>query len=345
MKRILLWILLVCFPLMGFTARVTSLYEADMPVASQTEDLKEQAIRDGFLQMLIKLTGDPNITKNRMIRESISKADYYVQEYSYSAVTMMSSEYTLHIRYNKVDVNKLLKQAGLAYWGETRPLLLVWLVVTDKQGNSDVIGSETPADIFSVMKREGKKFGLPVIFPLMDVDDVNQVSTESILNTNIPELVAASKRYLPDAMLIGVLQEKADSVESQWHLVLKDDQWNWSIVDKNNLAVIDAIMNEVSQTFAKHYVARAPEAAATWIKLTVSHVAEHDDFNDLIQYLKQLTPVQQVKLSQVTGDTVEVAVLIQGTVAAFQKNATIGQHLTLKSQDDETNTLVYEWVH
>jgi hypothetical protein len=267
MKKLFAMMVLALLPWTAVqAAKVASLYEAEVAVASQADDMRAQAVQEGFLQVLIRASGDPQIDRNPLIKESLQRSDYYVQEFSYSAATVASSQYTLHVRYNEADVKRLLRRAGVVHWGENRPLLMVWLAVTNKQNDTDIIASESSGDMYSTMKQQSTQFGLPMIFPLMDVDDVNRVSVDDISNMAVSVLQDAAKRYAPDGILIGKIDESGEEVESQWELVIKQDQWNWEINDKTPEAVVSSIMDEISQTLAKHYAAKSSnKLTKTWV--------------------------------------------------------------------------------
>ncbi len=349
MKRLLCVFILLFIPITSVWAvKMSSLYQAEVPMASQTEELKEQAIQDGFLQVLIKVSGDAGVGDNPVIKAGLQKASYYVQEYSYSQPTTSSSEYILQIRYEPEDVLRLLRKAEIPYWRENRPLILVWLA-NQNQDETEIIGNETPGNILDLMKQQGKKYGLPLIFPVMDFTDLNQVTDNDVTEMNLPALNKAAKRYSPDALLLGHMQATKDGIQSQWKLILGKNEWTWKISDATTDTVISGIIDQISQLLAKHYEVKTTSVATTlWLKLIISDVTQGTDLTSLMQYLQQLTPVQQVRLMQINGDTVEIAVLVQGSLEGFEQSAVIGQHLVLKTKDantDVTNQLYYEWVH
>src|SRR5579862_4592741 len=234
MKKILITLVLIFVPAFSaFAVKVSSLYRAEIPVSSQSEDEKTRAVRLGLAQVLIKLTGNPKIEDMPEIRASLEKADYYVQEFSYSSPETSSAEYLIYIHYDAADVKNLLKKAGIAYWGATRPLILVWLVVTNKGQQSEIIGNESPGVYLDEMKEQGKKFGLPLIFPMMDVADISQVTPEDVKSENLALLKEAGKRYAPAAYLIGKIEENSDGQTSEWQLILNDNTWHWTINSKS----------------------------------------------------------------------------------------------------------------
>lgn len=346
MKRLLLAIFVLCFPMTQVWAvKVASLYQAELPVSTQSAEARAEATKLGFIQVLVKVTGDQQIDKNPLIIPSLERADYFVQEFSYSASTTASSQYQILINYNADDINRLLKKAGVVYWGGNRPLILVWLAFTNKKNETNIIGNEDPGDLLNAMKQESKKYGIPLIFPMMDVTEMDEVSANDIDEWSIPLLKKASKRYAPDAFLIGKIDANGDGYESEWELILGKNQWSWTVSDKTTNGVVGILLNQISQTLSKHYVIKIPNAPEWWLKLQVSNITQRDDLAQLMRYLNQLSSVLQVRLSQVAGDVVELSILVRGSLTSFQKNAGIGQRLVLKAEDKANDKLIYEWVH
>ena len=252
---------------MAFAVKVTNLYEVALPVATQTSDERTEAIQRGFEQMLVKVSGDPAVGERPVIKSAINKADYYVEAFNYAASARPASEdeklkwqdglaashYFIHIRFEKEDVNRLLKKAEVNYWGEHRPLLMVWLAIKEKDKEPQIIGNETANDLLTNFEQEGKKYGLPLIFPAMDISDMNLVSVDDVTKPSLDVLKEASRRYAPDMFLIGNVQANKDGYEGQWELVLGDTQWRWSIKDKTAALVVSRALGRASQTLTKRY--------------------------------------------------------------------------------------------
>ncbi|OGT43275.1 MAG: hypothetical protein A3F42_06990 [Gammaproteobacteria bacterium RIFCSPHIGHO2_12_FULL_37_34] len=348
MKKLLVVIVLICFPFhLALAVKVSSLYQAEIAVASQASDEREQAIKDGFLQVLMKVSGHAQIEKNPLIHSNLKRAEYYVQEFSYQIPSTSASQYLLQIHYNINDVNRLLKRAGISSWGQNRPLILVWLAFTDKEDTREIIGNEeSTMNILDYMKQQAKNTGLPFIFPMMDVEDMNRISVDNVIEKSLPILKDVSKRYAPDALLIGHLQQHDDGFESEWQFVLNGEQWDWSISGITAKHIISSVISEVGQTLSKRYTVKVVDhASPIWLKLEVTNITQRDDLVQLIHYLKQLTPVSQVQLLQVSGNSVKLSVLIQGSLVTFQQHASIGKRLIPSSSESSGNQLVYEWAH
>lgn len=343
MKKLLLPLFTLVLATQSYAVRVISLYSAELPVPTQTSDYREQAIHQGFQQVLVKVSGDPNIDKNPVIKQAIRRAEYYVQEYSYASDTQDSSQYMIKILYNKNDVNRLLHKTGIAYWGESRPLIFVWLTETNNNHNTDIVGSDIPTLTFSLTKQAADKFGLPLIFPMMDVGEVQTVSPDDVTNLKMPVLQATAERYSPDGMLIGNITHHDNKYDSTWKLVMGAQEWNWQISEMSNDDVINELMARLNDTMKDRYMIKDANAQSALLKLRVSDVLRRQDLSELMAYLEGLGPVRQVELKEVAGNDVEFAIAIQGSIDNFKKNALIGQHLMFKAENTIENKLFYGW--
>ncbi len=346
MKKLLsLIMLLSMLPLsVSYAIKVDNLYQAEVAVSTQSPEARAEAAKEGLAQVLVKVSGDSEIMKSNAITEGLGKAEYYVQEYSYSSPSREAAMYQLRINYDPTDVKRLLRNAGVRFWGQNRPLILVWLVVDKAEGQHEVISSETPDSILSALRAQSKTHGIPIIFPMMDVTDVSHVSPNDIASKAIPILKDAGKRYGADAILVGKIDATSGELDSQWQLVLGKDQWNWAITDKTPETVVANLINQISQALAQHFVNTAANDKLQWVSVEVNHVLVRNDLDKLMRYLSQLGPVQQIRLSQVVGDMVQMSVLVDGTSNGFRQNAAIGQHLVLKNSDELRNKLIYDWV-
>lgn len=258
MKKLLFLIFLSLFPIWNANAdNLPNLFQVEVPVGSQLSDERGPAVRDAFSQLMVRLTGNPDIDKNAVIKEASKRAEYYVQEFSYSAPTMMSATYTLNVTFDEDDVKRLINKAGVPFWGEKRPLILVWLIVTDANHDTEIIGNETPGDIPDAFRIQSKKFALPMIFPLMDVTDMSQVSPEEVGKMSLPALIQAGKRYAPNAYLVGRIETVSDGFQSHWELVMGKNQWSWSITDKTTDAMIAEVLYQTSQTLSQYFNERS----------------------------------------------------------------------------------------
>lgn len=345
-SAICLFIILSVQILPAFAIKVMSIYQTDVPVISQSTEARSEAAKQGLIEVLIKLTGDSNIANRSDISQYIQRADYFVQEYGYSNPSSSQSEYLIHFRFEEDDVNRMLKRLDIPYWNDNRPLMIVWLTASDLKHPIEIIGNESQGYILKKMKEEGNKYGLPFIFPMMDMQDLENISIDDINSMSMSNIQNASKRYSPEAYLIGNIQQNMAGFQSQWQLNLRGKHWNWSIADVSLDKILANLVNEIKMTISDREVeVKDNDNNTIWIKLEVSNIRHKYDLMQLINYLKQLTIVKEIDTSGFSEDGVKIAVLVNGSLGSFIQNAAVGQRMILRGEFDEANTLVYEWIN
>lgn len=344
---LLLCVTLALFPATVFAVKVNHLYTVDLSVASQSEGVRQQAEKQGFLQVLVKLTGDPKIDGRAAVKQGLKNAGHFVQEFSYQPANDLVNPYILSLHYDPITIGGLLKQAGIALWGEERPLILVWLASTSDDRGTELIGAESRQNKMAhALLRQSQIFGLPLLFPTLDLADTSQVTVDDVTQAAIPVLKDASKRYpAAKVLLIGKVHPTGDGYYSDWHLVTDDQDWHWTATDKTEGDIATGILRQSMETLARYYGISASNAAPTWIKLQVDNITARAQLAQLTDYIKQLPSVQQVQLAQVSGDSVELALQVRGSLEVFQQHTAMSDYLQLKSQDPVNKLLVYQWVH
>lgn len=253
--KIRMLILFLVFYVSGLTTvhatKMISLYQIQVPVGSQSDEEKTAAIKQGFVQMLVRLSGNKNIDTHPNLRNSLQRPEAFVAEMRYQPLLRANKPYALDIRFNKDDLNRLLRRAGIKTWGEQRPIILVWLAVNDVQHANEVIANDTPDPLLKIMQKGAREFGLPLIFPMMDMIDLTLISFSDIDTLNLAKLKAASRRYAPDVLLIGNISKKENSLASDWQLWMGDKDWSFHSDQDDYQLLLDDVLTKVSQTLSR----------------------------------------------------------------------------------------------
>jgi hypothetical protein len=331
-----------------WAVRVHSIYQAQVPVASQTPQKRSEAAKVGLAQVLAKVSGNTDILENKpSLKASLDKADTWIQEYSYATPPNPPKDlpYVLTIHFDPDAINRLLREAGSPIWGQNRPLVLVWLVVDGTNRSGDIVDSNTSGDVQTVLKHYAKQRGLPLIFPVMDVTDMSQVAANDIITKSLPKLQNAAKRYASDALLVGRVTQSDGGFTSQWQLVSSADQSNWDISGSSLDQVFSSVVNNVSDVFAKHYAMLTTDAVQSQLTLKVTGVKQQADLVQLMKYVQHLTPVADVELKSVLGDEILLDVNLRGSKQSFIQSLGLSKTLEpVPNTNTEGDTLVYQWT-
>lgn len=347
MKLKLLFIcmlVLVSFSSFTFAAKINNLYTVEMSVISQSSEVRTKAAKQGLAAVLTKVSGQADIETNPKIKESLNRAEYFVQEYSYTT-SPDSPAYILKIRFNAVDIERMLKKAGARRWGEDRPLILVWVAYTDQNQHVEIVGHDNNRGLMYAIKNQAKKFGLPIIFPMLDVVDYTGLSANDVMQFNLALVKRMSHRYDADGLLIGAITEQDHKAQSRWILLVGKQQWTWSIAGAGPSSIVQSSIDQASQALVKYYVTDTDAASLLWVKLQVTNIKKRSELATLLKELNKISALEQAELSEVQGDVVQLDIQVKGTLAFLQEQLKVNRHLTLKSQDEDNHQLTYEWSH
>jgi hypothetical protein len=347
---IALWVALVTLP--ASAVQVDSIYSVTVPTVTQSADEKNEAVQQGLIDVLIKVSGSAQVLDNPKVKARLQNANSLVQEFSYATGPESDTKtpYRLTLRYDADGINNLLQETGSAVWGANRPLIVGWIEVEGPNRPADIIDSDSVGNLPTVVKNAADKRGLALILPLMDVQDLNQVSTNTIANMTLPALETASKRYDSDAMLVGRIMQTDTTVNSQWRLQLGTEQWSWDIPGTTVDQVLKTVIDNVANTLATRYATVISTTVQTKLSLKVTGVTQQADLLQLMQYIKHLTPVLDVQLAEVAGNVVTLNVSLRGNKQAFTELLALSKLLQVQpavagapALDDDT--LAYKWTH
>lgn len=328
----------------AFAAKVPSLYQVTVPVASQLSDQRELAEQEGFFEVLVRLTGDPEIDKNPVIKSGIRRAEYYVRDFHYSLPTTTSSSYEIQIDYEKKDIIKLLNKAAVPFWSEKRPVTLGWIVVSDDTVKSELINSNIATPIVGLIEQQSKRLGIDLILPLLDVNDMHLVDASTVTNMDLPVLRKASSRYMPDAMLLANIVKSGKQFNSEWHLIMDAKDWTWKLQGANPVALINTAMSQINQALLRQYTVGKSSSKMNWIQLNVMNLTDNSTLSMLVRYLRQLAPVEQIHLAQASDNEAVFYLQIKGSISNFETAAKETGRLVLRN-DNNNKILTYQWVH
>jgi hypothetical protein len=338
MNRILLFLVMLIFTLPAYAVRVNSIYQADVLVSSQNAP-KEQVIQQGFEKVLIKVSGKTNVLDNPALKSQLKKAATLVQEYGYSTI---NSQTFFTVKFDSDGVNQMLRDTGVPIWGLNRPLITVWAENETPTQNPEVISNDSSDDIKMLLQEASHDRGIPVLFPMMDLSEINQVSVNDVKTFTIPNLVNAAKRYDGDAILVMRVFPETNGFSAQARLVLGSDSWDWKISGKNKSELMHGIMDNVADTLSTRYSTVVTNSVQTELMLKITGITQQSDLADVLQYIQRINSVGDVEPSQIAGSEVTLKISMRGTRQALVQAIALDKKLTPVS---DGVTLVYQWNH
>lgn len=300
----------------AFAIPITDLYVAQILVPSNDIKARMDALPAALEQVLIKASGNINITKLPQIRSQLTSANAFLQSYSYTtrAIDGKKSLF-IQVEFDNKAVSNLLQQTGQKIWNEDRPQILVWLATSElnlKDREVKILAKNSANPIVGIFQDHAIQFGLPIAFPEMDAQDILTISALNICHANTDIIEAAAKRYNADIILAGCLDKTKNIWQGQWQLISldKDNIEKWSDTADNSDQLVAKSFQKIFPTITKLFVnSKTPEIEQKLITLHISNINGLDEYSKVIKYIQTLRPVKQVQLAQIKPDGIELGVV------------------------------------
>ncbi|MEM6511880.1 MAG: DUF2066 domain-containing protein [Pseudomonadota bacterium] len=296
--------------LLSATAQGQSLYSADVELDRSASQPRALAYESALLQILTRVTGSSLSGDPDLVRELFPDPAAYVVQFS------QLEDGQLRVSFDGGAIETALRNAGQLVWGEDRPLTLVWLAVDWGDGQRELIASEDPDGVPTVdgevsrqqLLRErllsaAERRGLPMLLPLLDIEDLSRVSFADVWGGFDEALIDASARYNVSSVLIGRLRADGLSI-SRWSHYLGEQSVSWG-------GEPELIINQVADTLAAEF-AIGGDAPLSAVALSVSGITSVDAYAQLQKLLTDVVVIDEIAIREVSGDEIRYQVMAYG---------------------------------
>lgn len=216
------------------------LFDARISVEGGGADERQEATRTGLEQVLERITGRRDVLEEPEAKELLENAERYLQQYGYDQVRDEEGrvERLLNLRFDGGAIERALVERNIPVWSpEDRPRTLVWLAV-DRGDGRELIGGDRGQAEQQLLRQSAAGHGLPVLLPLMDLEDQQAIRTSDLWGGFRDPIRAASERYRTEAVLVGRLSERNGRWQGRWLLFWNNDTHEITASDES----LDAIM-------------------------------------------------------------------------------------------------------
>lgn len=289
---------------------VPTLYTAEVPYDRTARNARQKAYDRALGVVLLRVSGSLLSSDATMIRQLFPDSSDYVVQFRPGARD------TLWVSFDGQAIERTLREAGQTVWSSDRPLTVVWLAVDRGQGRREIVAADDPDDETrdarsidrNALLRErileiADRRGLPVVFPLLDAEDIQNVSFSDIWGGFDERIINASRRYAADSVLIGRIRTAGGSRENwSYYFSGAERRWNGSP---------ESVVNQIADLLAAELSVGGSAPLAS-VQLAVSGVVSVDAYGDLHQILGNASVIEDYRITEVSGDRITLRVDVRG---------------------------------
>lgn len=281
---------------------------ADLGQVTVTVDDQGDAARDaGFsaavTDVLVRLTGRPDVVESAAVEGIVEDAGRFVQQFRYQRDD--DGGLQLRTRFDTNALREALVRAEVPVWQRDRPPVLVWLAV-ERGSRREMVGSEQGAAEREAMLAAAAELGLPLLFPLMDLEDQRRVGFADVAGGFAEPVLAASQRYDTPVVLAGRLRATGSGWEGRWSLYGPDaGRERWSDRAPALAGLAGAAIARVAAVLREPYTLLPDLGRSSALQVRVTGLRGLDDFAAAERALAALGGVSGVQPEEIRGDLVE----------------------------------------
>lgn len=327
---------------------VEDLYVAELLVTDEGPRQLRSGAQAGLLQVLVRVSGRVDIENSSLVRNALRNPAAYYYQYSYESTdkTLVDGANEvparlLRLHFEPSAIAALLRDANLPVWGSNRPALLFWIAVNEG-GERRILSEADDSPIVRSLVDQARQRGLPVMFPILDLEDASQISVAEVWGAFLDRISQASVRYSPDLVMTARLQQElSGGWTGRWSRQL-DQGWLTSETaglspDEMAREMVDRLVDEVAERYAL-------SSSRDRIRLTIDGVIALPDYAVLSGYLEQLTPVLSSSIVALQGDVAIFDLQVEGEMQQLIEIIKLDGRLTLLSQDQRGDHLHFRWM-
>lgn len=302
---------------LAVAVEMESLYTVQVPFDASATDAQNLAYQTALTEVLVRVTGTTAIAEWEQLADLFPNPGRFVLQYR------PGEDDTLEVSLDGPAIENVLRQAGVGIWGSDRPLTLVWVAVDWGQGEREIVAADDPerrpGDARSIdrnrLLRErvteiATHRGIPVLFPLLDIEDLENISFTDIWGGFDDLLLLASARYEAETVLVGRIRA-GSPIMNRWTWYLGGERMSWT-------GETEEVMHLLADTLAARFKIDSRSPIET-IRLTISGIDSVNAFGKVQRYMENLRGVDQVMIESVAGDRIIYKIRIQGGIERLQR--------------------------
>ncbi len=302
--------LITCAPA-AHAIEMDDLYTVEVALDPSDPDARENAYATALAEVLVRVTGIEGAAESEDLMGLFPTPARYVLQFR------RGEDSSLVVSLDGNAIEALLRRAGQPVWGNDRPLTIVWLAVDWGLGEREIVGADDPDDLTPEAARSidrnrllrervmaaAERRGIPVLFPLLDTEDLQNVSFSDIWGGFHDSLIDASRRYGSSSVMVGRVRG-GELFRNRWDYYFGGQQLEWS-------GGPETAVNLMADALAEQF-AYAGDAPVESVVLSVAGVDSVSAYGTVQRFLRDLSVIDGYQVESVEGDQIRFRVRVQG---------------------------------
>ena len=325
---------------------VSDLYLVKWPVAEQSKAARWKATLAGFKEVLIRKSGSQAILQSYEVQQAYSKVTSYLQSFEYSRQQDEGGEfpYLISLYFEPRLIDIIIRDSKMPLWGSNRPVTILWIAVeedfkrhilkdqTDIEvslGSDDTEQVPESQSLIKSIKENAIRRGLPVISPLMDLEDELIVSISDIWGRFPSTILQASQRYSADSVILGRVKKDGEQWSGEFSYLNQDTQSNFEVFAERPQQVIGQMVDKLAELLCNKYCVVEEIGQKNEVLMNVSDINNFKEFKAAENYLNALSAIKRIDLVKIDQHNVVFKLTLLGQIESLVEGIGLSQQLQI----------------
>lgn len=297
---------------------VTKLNEASVMVNSRSAKDRQLGLKQALSNVIIKNSGSVDSLTNPLVVNELQDPNSFLVQYGYFE---QDDQLMLRGEFEPRRITNLLRQADLPVWGKQRPLILFWLS-TDINGQRKILNDASSSELRRDFRDAASAKGVPLIFPIMDLDDLMKVSEPDVRGIFPSAVLPATERYNADYFVLANIQTTQNGkLIYQLNLFQAGRNSNHdslqSLYSANGFAnseedAVEGMIYELTGYFVSQY-AIADSGLDQGVYVMLHGIDQISQLVAIEKKIKQLSVVKSIHVAEINGNKVLLSLDLYGS--------------------------------
>jgi len=310
-------------------------YQAIVPVKTQSAEERKAAAKRGLAVVLVKISGDSSL-KGRAGSLNANTAWSYVQSFQYDALLDeglqgQGFQRNLQLSFDPSVIRKLLSDMNANFWPTSRPKILVWLVEDTSNSRRLINKDDSTGALYKGLRHAAMSRGLPLSYPLLDLEDQNKVSADEVWALNEAAIRDASARYSADVIFVGrVSKISSGRIRATWQFLHAGQSRFYDSQSQNYKQVGLAGLDPLADFLSQRYAIAASRPATQQLPGIVMHVSNVNGFADyrrLLDYFESQAVFNDIVVEEVSNNILKLRMQAQVPVSQIENTLALNNSL------------------
>jgi hypothetical protein len=321
----------------ALAVEVSTLYTAQVPLDEEQDDSQALAYEMALAQVLLRVSGSELSADPDLVALMFPDPPSYVVQFR------PGEDNTLWVSFDGEAIERTLRQAGQTVWDSDRPLTLVWLAVDWGQGEREIISATDPErsrdEARSIDRNRqlrqrvldiAERRGLPIVFPLLDTEDLVNLSFSDLWGGFSEQILLASGRYDIDSILVGRIQPDSNQ-RNRWSYFFGGDERSWN-------GEPELVVNLVADFLVDEF-AVSGSAPLEFVNLSIAGIHSVEAYGAVENMLSNTSLIEGFTINKVAGDQVHYRLEARGGVERLRRALRFNGLIEQNGSDDDRFTM------